>query len=52
MLIRCKFNFGPKEIIVIMDKIIEAFKNPMNDEFYIKHPVDWNAFTWKPEDGR
>ena len=51
-MIRCKFNFGPKEIIVIMDKIIEAFKNPMNDEIYIEHPVGSNAFTWKPEDGR
>ena len=35
-----------------MNKIIEAFKNPMNGEFYIKHSVDSNAFTGKPEDGR
>ena len=35
-----------------MDKIIEALKNPMKDEFYIENPVGSNAFTLKREDGR
>ena len=35
-----------------MGKIIEALKNPKNDEFYIEHPVGLNAFTLKRTDRR
>ena len=35
-----------------MDKITEALKNPMNDEFYIEHPVGLSAFTLKRTDRR
>ena len=36
---------------IIIDRIIEALQ-PINDEFYIEHPSDSNAFTLKREDGR
>ena len=65
-LIRGEFNFDPKEILnktllfdtkkideeIMLDKITEALKHPMNDEFYIEHPVALNAFTLKQEDER
>ena len=65
-LMRGEFNFDPKEILnktllfdtkkldeeIIMDKIIETLKHPMNDEFYIEHPVGSNAFTLKRKDER
>ena len=34
-----------------MDRIIEALP-PINDEFYIEHPVRSNVFTLKQEDGK
>ena len=34
-----------------MDKIIEALNDKTNDEFYIEHPVGWNYFTLKRENG-
>ena len=65
-LMRGEFNFDPDLILdktllfdtkkidekIIMDKIIEALENPMNDKFYIEHPVGSNAFTLKREDRR
>ena len=65
-LMRGELNFDPKEILnktllfdtkkideeIIMDKITEALKHLMNDEFYNEHPVGSNAFTLKREDGR
>ena len=37
---------------VIMDKIIEAINDPLNDEYYIDHPEGSSSFTLKREDGR
>ena len=36
----------------MMEKIVEALRNPMNGEFYIEHSVGLDAFTLKREDGR
>ena len=64
-LMRGEVNFDPKEILNkhcyltqkidkerMMEKIIEALKNPMNGEFYIEHSVGLEVFTLKREDGR
>lgn len=36
----------------IMDNIIEALGDKINDEFYFEHPVASNYFTLTREDGR
>ena len=37
---------------IIMDNIIEALGDKINDEFYFEHPVGSNYFTLTQEDGR
>lgn len=62
---RGEFNFDPKKYQtkhcylitktdeeIIIDKIIQGLNNPMNDEYYIEHPVGYNAFTLKQEDSK
>lgn len=39
-----EFNFDPRKIV---NKIIQALNNPMNDEYYIEHLVGSNAIYFK-----